>query len=786
MICCFAPACVAPLSGKRKGFGKRQGFDRRPARLLLMLAVVGTACGEGAVRECTQLLAAEDYEVAASRCEEIFEHSRDPRAGVAAVRACRALGRGDEVLKWAERLRESSGAAVSLGLAAEVHRERGETGIARAVIRQEIALHQRAGDHRQAARALYRLFHLSWQTSDYRQALLAAHQSFEQAAAAKDKEMQRYAAEGLYSVLYAVGDLEGARRALDAAARLLTSEEPMDRARLLANQGAIRLDEAHPALARHALDRALAEAAGSEDRTFLRAVHLNLVLANLTLGEIERAEQHLRSAWQNAEPDEADAPSLCYYQARVERARQRWDEAAATLETALSRDPIPDWAWDLEHQRGLVEEARGELAAAEAAYQRAAAIVEQMRGSLGFDELKPWLLDRKREPYEALVRLRVRAGRVVEALDTVERAKARTLIEALVHATSAAPGSDRDRWQAAAAADRLEALEVLLPPLGESPVVALRPLAAVLAAVSDRHVLVYFEGGEELWLFAIHAQQTRVWPLDGSPALVGKLVQRFLARPREAETASRLGELLLPEGALPPPGSTLYLVPDGELGRLSFAALRRGGRYLVEDYALTYVPSLNALVAGESRACALWEEPVVLGDPRGDLPGAAREAREVAARLRVSAATAGEADLEHLRRAARARVLHLATHTGVGPGGSWLLLADGEVSAGTVVAEGLAPRLTVLAGCASAARRGRGMWGSLGAAFFAAGSRFVLASLWPIEDEPTRAFVRRFYREGGATDAAGALARSQRAFIAAGRSPTLWAPFILIGSDSQP
>ncbi|MCP4654660.1 MAG: CHAT domain-containing protein [bacterium] len=732
------------------------------------------------------MLAAEDYEVAASRCEEIFEESRDPRAGVAAARACRALGRGDEVLSWLERLRESSEAAVMLGMAAKVHQERGDVARAREMLDHEIALERLAGDHRQAARALYRLFYFSWETSDYRQALLAAHQSFEEAAAAEDREMQRYAAEGLYSVLYAVGDLEGARRALEAAERLLTPEDPRDRARLLANQGAIRLDEGHPALARDALERALAEAAGSGDRRFLRAVHLNLVKASLTLGEIEPAERHLREAWRNADPDDPGAPSLRYYQARVEHARQRYDEAAATLEAALGHDPVPDWAWDLEHQRGLAEEARGELAAAEDAYQRAAAIVEQMRCSLGFDELKPWLLDRKREPFEALVRLRAQAGRAVETLDTVERAKARTLVEALGHATSTAPAPDANRWQAEAAVDRLEALEALLPPLRESPVVALRPLETVLAAVGDRHVLVYFAGGERMWLLAVHGRRIDVRPLSESPAAIRKLVQRFLARPEEAEPASLLGELLLPEGSLPPPGSTLYLVPDGELGRLPFAAIRRRGRYLVEDYALTYVPSLNALVAGESRPSEGWEEAVVLGDPRGDLPGAAREAREVAVRLRVSASTSGGADLEHLRRAARARVLHLATHTGLGPGGPWLLLADGEVSAGTLVAEGLAPRLVVLAGCASAARRGRGMWGSLGAAFFAAGSRMVLASLWSIEDQPTRAFVRRFYREGGEADAAGALARTQRAFIADRRSPTTWASFILMGSDSNP
>ena len=71
----------------------------------------------------------------------------------------------------------------------------------------------------------------------------------------------------------------------------------------------------------------------------------------------------------------------------------------------------------------------------------------------------------------------------------------------------------------------------------------------------------------------------------------------------------------------------------------------------------------------------------------------------------------------------------------------------------------------------------------MGAAFLAAGSRAVLASLWSVEDRQTHEFVLRFYAEGGASDPAGALARAQRVAIDQGQSPTLWAPFVLFGSE---
>ena len=75
------------------------------------------------------------------------------------------------------------------------------------------------------------------------------------------------------------------------------------------------------------------------------------------------------------------------------------------------------------------------------------------------------------------------------------------------------------------------------------------------------------------------------------------------------------------------------------------------------------------------------------------------------------------------------------------------------------------------------------MWGSLGASFLAAGSRAVLASLWSIEDRPTRELVRRFYAEGGDADPCAALARAQRVAIRQGLSPHLWAAFVLFGSE---
>lgn len=629
-----------------------------------------------------------------------------------------------------------------------------------------------------AAASYYELFKLAWYDSRLRDALGLAQRSFELATEAGHQETRVTAVQGLFSVLYDTGNLDAAQAALEEAESLIPPDRRLDRARLLVYRGNFRLDEGRPALARRDFEAAI-ELAGGDDPQLLRSAHCNLVKANVLLSDVDRAARHLEAAQAHA----ADGPgiSLLFYRALVEDAQERYAAAAATLRAALEQTPPAGWAWLLEHRLGRAEEARGDLDAAEAAYARATAILQTLRADLEYDELKAWLLDQKRQPYEDLFRLQARAGRARDALATAEEARARTFLDAFVHAASTAPAPALD---AAAAASRIDTLEALLAAMQTSAVVALRPVDELLDALGARHLRLYFDAGDELWLIVAGGGRLDLRRLDGP---IDELAERFHARPDDSEAAAALGRALLPPGTLPGAGETLYVVPDGDLGRIPFAALRPDGRYLVENHPIAYVPSLNGLVAIAGRGIERGSgspagEPAVLGDPRGDLPAAALEARAIAAQLGTRAAVGADATLDRLAAAAEAPLLHLATHTGLGPGGPWLALADRELGADAILRGRLRPRLVVLASCASAARTGKGLWGSLGAAFLTAGSESVLASLWSIEDDPTRELITRFYRHEGITDPAGALARAQRQAIAAGQPPSIWAPFVLFGS----
>lgn len=711
---------------------------------LVLLALL--ACREDPLPQCTELLAAEKYEEAAVRCEQLFEETQDPRARAAAADAHHALGR--------------------------LHYGNGESALAAADFERALAFRRDGGDHAGAAKSLYGLFYLAWDQGEYRRALTFADAAAEEASTAGDPELQETALSGVFTIRYEIGDLEGARKAAEAARELAS---PDDQAYIYSFLGTLRLDQGRPALARDALEKVLKLATGEEDRRFFRSTHLNLVRASLELGELERADHHLAEAWKQAEPEGREESALLSFQAQIEQRRGRYAEAVETLRTALGQDPHDDWRWELESQMGLAEEARGDREAALDAYRRAADVVERMRAELGSDELKPWLLEKRRRPFEALFELLTEAGRNEEALAAVERAKARTFLDAFIHATSEASAPE-------AAGERMDALSLLLPTVRESPVVATRPIGEVLDAALGRHVLVYFRARDALWQIVVAGGRIVPRRLAGSVEEIEKLARRFAADPDDATAATALAEVLLPAPSLPERGTTLYVAVDHPLDRVSFAALRHGGRFLVEDYEIVYVPGLNALAGLENRRPEAAGPAVVLGDPRRDLPAAAREAAEVASRLGAKARTGSEATREALAAAAGARVLHLATHTGFGPGGPWLALAGGELGAREVIDERLSPELVVLASCAAAQRRGLGMWGSMGAAFLAAGSEGVLAALSSVEDEPTRRFVLRFYDQGGDRDPAGALARTQRAAVADGEAPSFWAPFVLLGA----
>lgn len=156
-------------------------------------------------------------------------------------------------------------------------------------------------------------------------------------------------------------------------------------------------------------------------------------------------------------------------------------------------------------------------------------------------------------------------------------------------------------------------------------------------------------------------------------------------------------------------------------------------------------------------------------DPQLPLPAAVAEADAVASVIPAGAALykSREATFEQLVRHRHAEVLHVATHVMAEHGQHAIHLANRDVTQADIIRNGIAPHLVVLSGCGSAAAGDAEGWQSVAAAFLEAGTTYVVATAYNIEDEAAPILMQELYRQPDMlTDPAHALAVAQRNVIA--------------------
>jgi CHAT domain-containing protein len=241
------------------------------------------------------------------------------------------------------------------------------------------------------------------------------------------------------------------------------------------------------------------------------------------------------------------------------------------------------------------------------------------------------------------------------------------------------------------------------------------------------------------------------------------------------------------------------VAPDADLWQIPLTALRSpSGRYLVEDAAVIYTPSLSVLqtLRAVKRAPAHGRPTfAAFGDPDGDNPNANREVKTLAQLYGADATwTGSQASVPNFRaRAGSFEVVHVAAH-GVfddeDPLRSHLILHksedDGHIEAADIQDLQIKARLVVLSGCETARGRFAEGEGAIGMswAFLAAGSRAVVASQWRVESSSTTELMLQFHESllAGQGDAqalrhaALGLMKTERF-----RHPFYWAGFAVFG-----
>lgn len=339
----------------------------------------------------------------------------------------------------------------------------------------------------------------------------------------------------------------------------------------------------------------------------------------------------------------------------------------------------------------------------------------------------------------------------------------------------------------------------------------------------------------------------KVYTLNVKRRELNERVERFRRQLAErdllfADASHALYNLLLAPASEQLQGKKLLtIVPDGALWELPFQALQTSaGRYVLEEHAISYSPSLSVLREMASRRRA---EPttaqaspsglVAFGNPSlgkatdkrqaglmaaglGALPDAERQVKGLAqiyGAANSTIYTGTEAREERLKaEAGKYRVLHLAAHgvlNDASPMYSYIVLAqdgatskeDGMLETWELLNLDLRADLVTLSACETgrgSVRAGEGMVG-LSWGFFVAGSPTTLVSQWKVDSAGSTELMLEFYRrlqtrtgtpapdpqKSRLPNKATALRDAALNLLASERyaHPFYWAGFVLIGDS---
>ncbi len=690
----------------------------------------------------------------------------------------------------------------------------GETAEAERLFQEALGINRRRGDAESQAINLSNLGTLALAAGRYSAALRLQDEAAAIAYRHRDEpwaaEQAAIARINQGTVLEKVGAY---REALDLYKGRLADDAGLDpgrRAALLVNSGVIYRNLGDPVRAVESFREAVEAYRHAGDQAGLSNAWLNLGLAHhLNLERPGEAEAAYREALRLAEEsgDRTEEIQDLFYLGRLLLEQGRLEEAGTVYGRSLAiaiQAGSAEGRWSAREGLGRIARARGDLAESLRHFEMALDQIERVRAGLSRGGRRAGYFGDKRAVYAAAVgalaeleRREPGRGWAEKALEVVQRAKARDLLDAL--------GESGEGGRSNA-------------PLGA---------AELRRRVGNGAALEYFAGEDHLYLWVIRGSGVRLHDLGKAGPVLDAVarVHRALSRgdePPAAAVAALSRVLLAPAWPLPRGEAPLRIAPDGALHYLPFELLEdpaAPGRPLVERAAVSYLPSASMLAGSERKRTRAEVWLAGFADPRlprsgsgpssprdllverfglAPLPASARELKTVGRLLSGSTAlfTGDLATEQAFRKAVTrgARVVHFATHTVIderpGRGAAILLTAAGEDD-GLLYPEEIArlrdrSDLTVLAACRTAlGPGGEGQaLATLTGSFLAAGSRGVVATLWDVGDAATAAFMEQFYWElGQGREPAEALRRTKLRLRQdpRWRRPDLWAGYVLIG-----
>ncbi len=405
------------------------------------------------------------------------------------------------------------------------------------------------------------------------------------------------------------------------------------------------------------------------------------------LGEPQKAVELLTEAMRMAE--KAGSVSYSTVVANLGEAQEslgQFNEALASENRALVAvrrgGGNADYEWQIERRIGHIERSLGHKEEALQHYQNATRGIERLRTvALNTEPGQASFVNRSRAVYAEVADLLYDLHREGEALEMAERGRARAFLdmlarsrtglaeeltpeqrkredELLAHISAVqknlwkeniSPDEERKlKVELTSAEDDLEAfhLEVRQSNPRYASIQYPEPINVSLIQrnfLGNRTVLVEFLLGEKrslLWVVSKQKLSVGVLPprkeIEDEVAAYRKaltektsaLTLQFSLSDIQRRGKHLYASLLQPVQSAIPPGSTLLIVPDGNLGYLPFETLIVGSRrapsgvvqplYLLDKFAVAYGPSASALAAVRDVNAGTGERPKTLlafGDP---------------------------------------------------------------------------------------------------------------------------------------------------------------------------
>ncbi len=516
----------------------------------------------------------------------------------------------------------------------------------------------------------------------------------------------------------------------------------------------------------------------------------------------------------------------------------RLEEAHALYDIAFSHPRLNQFAatyWSTLFNRGRLAEKEGHPTEAIEFYKRAVDAIESQRSSISSEAGKIGFVGNKQDVYGQLIKTLILQKHFGEAFEYVERSKARALVDMMASKEKFERPNNINTTTLQSTLTQLNTDLVLFKPdsatseqlkknqhtraLVRKTTEQLQKtdheLASFITVSSmseanlrqllqpDETLVEYYYLDNDLYAFVATQSTLRAVHLEGTDLV--NAVRNFrvaVQNPKSKDITKLSRELhtcLIAPLNLPAKGK-LLIVPHGVLHYLPFNALNNGNDFLIDHYSLRMLPSASVMSFLNQRTSSgngliIFGNPD-LGDPQYDLPGAQKEAVEIA-RLHPGATVLMRRDATKtaaINLTSNFAYLHFASHgkfDNSHPLQSGIYLANDQDTgtSGTLTVDELYSLhlnadLVTLSACETGLGNidnGDDLIG-LTRGFFYAGVSSIVSSLWQVDDDATYQTMTKFYAELGHLPKTEALRKAQLAVKAKFPHPYYWAAFQLTGN----